>query len=216
MRVTAATESASETIGRLFPGVRICGVTKGQFSLLDLIRAVLENTGPAHVEFSTWTTGIRDAQAAAWLLKRGDFLSVKILTDRSFPIRQALYCKKLIEMFGDDAIFCSKVHCKVALIYNDNWSIVIRSSMNLNRNPRFEQFDLDDDPELLAWWREIFADIRKDLKPGIPFGNEQVLEAFQKALVTAETQPKKQDSSNSWELQSDFDLDSFLDGMNFE
>jgi hypothetical protein len=176
-------ETASAMIGTLQPECRIVGITKGQFSLLDLIRACIESTGPVHMVLSTWTTGIRDAENAGWLLERGDLLSVEMLTDRSFATRQPKYCRRVRQIFGDDSILVTRTHAKFALLYNDEWSIVIRSSMNLNRNPRFEQFDIDDDPVMLAYFQDFVGEIRKLAPKAIKSSEHEIEEAFQEALV---------------------------------
>lgn len=155
--IEAPFQSAAACIGRLDIGCRLTGVTCGQFSLLDLIAAVLEQTGPADVTVSTWTTGIRDVVRAAWLLESGSIRSFALLTDRSFPQRQPAYCRALVDRFGEGAIRSTRTHAKFAVIRNDVWSICIRSSMNLNTNPRFEQFDLDDDAALCAFFDAHFA-----------------------------------------------------------
>jgi hypothetical protein len=124
----------------------------GQFSLLDLVEAVLAETGPANVTVSTWTSGIRDIERAAWLLESGSIKSFALLTDRSFPGRQPAYCRALVARFGVGAIRSTRTHAKFALIRNDGWNICIRSSMNLNANPRFEQFDLDDSTVLCEYF----------------------------------------------------------------
>jgi hypothetical protein len=162
--VTAPYQSAETAIGTLEPGCRILGLTKGQFSLLDLLRACLAQTGPAHVIVSTWTTGIRDADNARLLLDTGKILSFRLLTDRSFATRQPKYCAAIVRAFGNAAIRCTNTHAKFCLIQNGGWNIAIRSSMNLNRNPRFEQFDLDDDAQIVAFLRE-HADEMEDTMP---------------------------------------------------
>lgn len=165
--VAAPVETASECLGVLTPGVSICGLTKGQFSLLDLLRAVLAQTGPADVVVSTWATGIRDAENARLLLQRGQIRSFQLLTDRSFATRQPAYCAAVREIFGDAAIRATNTHAKFALIGNDAWKVAIRSSMNLNKNPRFEQFDLDDDATIYEFFRHHVAEMA-DLMPAGP------------------------------------------------
>lgn len=44
------------------PGDDICGITNGQFSLIDIIDHVLTQTGPADVAIATWTMGVYDAE----------------------------------------------------------------------------------------------------------------------------------------------------------
>ncbi|MHC4892237.1 MAG: hypothetical protein ACYTFV_02525 [Planctomycetota bacterium] len=165
-------------------------MTKGQFSLLDLIRAVLRQTGPAHVALSTWSSGIRDIENAAWLLESGQIQSLRMLTDRSFATRQPSYCTRLVAAFGNDAIRATNVHAKFALITNDRWSIAIRSSMNLNRNKRWEQFDLDDDATIVAHFERLITEMERVMPAGPrPLGSE-VEDGFDAALAEELARPK--------------------------
>lgn len=159
-------ETAATMIAGLAPSSRVIGLTMGQFSLLDLLRAILDKTGPAHVVLSTWTVGIRDAENAAWLLESGQMLSFQLLTDASFARRQPDYCRAVRTLFGDESIRATNVHAKVALVSNDDWHIAVRSSMNLNKNPRFEQFDLDTDPAIWRFFADAFARITAPLPVG--------------------------------------------------
>jgi hypothetical protein len=158
---------AAKLLSGFAPGCRVIGLTMGQFSLLDLIKATLNKTGPAHVALSTWTMGIRDAENANFLVDRGLLLSLTLLVDRSFPTRQPEYCARIVEMFGADSIRMTQTHAKFALIENDEYGVAIRSSMNLNRNPRFEQFDLDDDRSIVAFFRSHMVDIFERVAPGM-------------------------------------------------
>jgi hypothetical protein len=137
--------------------VRLTGLTGGQFSLLDIVKACLRVSGPADVVVSTWTTGIRDAEAAQWLLENGAMRSFRLLTDTSFATRQPAYCAALLRRFGSGAVRVTRTHAKFALVFNEAWALVCRSSMNLNLNTRFEQFDLDDDRGMLAFFLEHVA-----------------------------------------------------------
>lgn len=95
---TSPSQSARESIGTLAAGARITGVTKGQFSLLDLIRAVADQIGPAALTVSTWSTGIRDTGNLATLIDRGTFTSVSLCLDRSFAGRQPKYVEEVIRV----------------------------------------------------------------------------------------------------------------------
>lgn len=175
-------ESASSAIGTLSSGFRLFGFTKGQFSLLDLVRAVLSQTGPADVVVSTWTTGIRDAENAEALLDNGIIRSFLLLTDRSFPTRQPQYCQRILEIFGEQSIRVTRTHAKFALIRNERWNVAIRSSMNLNRNPRFEQYDIDDDTGLCDFIMGHVTEIW-DLQPsGLSVPTREVDNGFRQAL----------------------------------
>ena len=180
--VRAPLETAEAALGTLTPGCRIFGMTKGQFSLLDLLRAILAQTGPADVVISTWTAGIRDAENADALMDTGAIRSLTLLTDRSFPTRKPEYCARLLEIFGADAIRCTRTHAKFLIIRNERWNLAVRSSMNLNRNPRFEQFDIDDDPALCDFVMEHVREMLQDAPRGFDFATAECDRAFAAAL----------------------------------
>ena len=160
-------QSAQDCIGELTPNCSIIGVTKGQFSLLDLIRAVSGQIGPASLTVSTWSTGIRDAQNVGMLIDKGAFTSVSLCLDRSFAGRQPKYLPTVIDAWGVDNIRMTRNHSKFFMLRNDKWNFCCRSSMNLNRNPRLEQFDLDDSPELCDFFQGIVDEIFEKMPPGL-------------------------------------------------
>jgi len=152
-------ESAKKTLGKLYKGCEIYGLTKGQFSLSDLINAILAETGAADLQISTWTAAKADIKSAYNLLKNGNINSVRFLVDRSFKTRQPEYCKFLLEMFGSDSVRMTRSHCKFVLIRNEEWNIIIRTSMNLNNNPRIENFEVSDDMKLCDFMESLIDEV---------------------------------------------------------
>ena len=199
---------ASEAVAGLRPGGRVCGMTCGQFSMIDLLRATLEKTGPAHLSLSTWTAGIRDAQGAAFLLEQGSFLSCRLLVDRSFATRQPRYCAAVQRLFGDAAIRCTRTHAKVALLENDGWSVAIRSSMNLNRNPRFENFDIDDNAAICALFSRHFDEMESTMPEGPKVRTREVDAVF--ACIAAGENPFDEDRVNAHIAKSEQGVDSLF------
>ena len=145
VRRTLATAAVGGAVGPILPGCEIFGVTKGKWSLVDLIVYSLEGTGPADVVVSTWTAAAADIDFAFGLLTDGRIRRLRFVVDFSFPSRQPAYCAALRERFGDGAICVTKNHCKFVLIRNETWNLVIRSSMNLNENRRLESWEISDD-----------------------------------------------------------------------
>lgn len=164
---TSPHQSASQSIGKLAPGARLTGVTKGQFSLLDLIRAIADQIGPAALTVSTWSTGIRDTENLGVLIDRGMFTSVALCLDRSFAGRQPQYLEGVVRVWGWDNIRMTRNHAKFCMLRNEAWNICVRSSMNLNRNPRLEQYDLDDSLELCDFFQGVIDEIFKKMPPGL-------------------------------------------------
>ena len=169
---------ADRAVVGLEKGGRIVGMTKGQFSMIDLIRAVIRRTGAAHLRISTWTAGVRDTKNAAFMVEKGDLLSFQLLCDASFLNRHPAYCAAINELFGKDSIRCTKTHAKIALIENDDWAISIRASMNLNRNPRYEQFDIDDNRDIYNFFAAHFDEMAEDMPAGFVADTAQIRATF--------------------------------------
>jgi len=74
--------------------------------------------------------------------------NIKIITDMSFPSRKKNYSIALDNLFGAENIRMARVHAKFVLMQNDNWNIVVNTSMNLNANKTIENFQVIDDREL--------------------------------------------------------------------
>ena len=138
--------SARDTIEGFDHGMDVCGLTFGQFSLLDLIQAALEITGPADVAISTWSAGFYDVEAAERFRDSGMIRGIRFVMDSSDKRGQAT-AGDVGSVFGPESIRTSRSHAKFAILTNAEWSVVITSSMNLNLNPRLEQFEMTDDPE---------------------------------------------------------------------
>lgn len=142
------TENAWAAIGRLEPGMELFGFSKGQFSLVQLVLACLAQTGPADVTVSTWTAARKEIETADRLTKAKAIRSLRWLVDLSFPRRQPQFAQQLREAFGDGCIRVTRNHAKFVLLRNEQWNLVVRTSMNLNSNPRFESWELSDDKGL--------------------------------------------------------------------
>jgi hypothetical protein len=152
-------ENAQQAIGELYPGCEIYGFTKGQFSLIDIIEHCLAQVGPADIVVSTWSAAAGDISAANRLLREDKIKSLRFLIDASFKSRKPEFCQQLLDTFGADCIRVSSVHAKFATIQAEEYSLVVRTSMNLNNNPRFENFEISDDPAMMGFMQEIIEEI---------------------------------------------------------
>jgi hypothetical protein len=132
-------------------GTELVGLTRGQFSLTELIEAVLERTGPAELGISTWTAASASVESMLRLLQTGQITGCRWLVDTTFVRRVPALVAEIRKQFGDDAIRVTRTHAKFVTVVNREWQVAIRSSMNLNQNPRMESFELGHDPELCNW-----------------------------------------------------------------
>lgn|GEM_PF-1634131 len=155
-KVASRTGTAARVIGRLEPGVRVTGVTAGQFSAIDAMEHMVDELGPAAVRISTWTTGIYDVKRARDIRVRGRITDIRVLLDRGTFEKSPKYAGPLIEVLGLDAFRCCAVHAKVVIVSGERGAAVMRSSMNLNKNLRTEQFDIDVDEEMAGFYERWF------------------------------------------------------------
>ncbi len=152
--------SAAEAVAGLArDGSEIYGLTRGQFSLTDLISAILEKTGPAALAISTWTAAGTDVTRMQDLLSSGQITGCRWLVDMTFTRRCPALAQQIRERFGADAIRVTRTHAKFATIVNSEWQIALRSSMNLNQNPRLESFEVGHDPELAGFLNGVLDQI---------------------------------------------------------
>lgn len=166
--VASRLEGAADTIGALNVGDEVCGLTCGQFSMIDILEHMLnEAGGPADVFVSTWTAGIYDVERAQQLAGCGNIRSIRWLMDRSMFSKSPQYAGPMIEAFGLDAFRDTSVHAKVTLVASEAKRMVCRSSMNLNKNLKTEQFDISVCDEthdfFLRWADDLWSAARPDL-----------------------------------------------------
>ncbi len=157
--------NAATTIDGFAHDTDVAGLTYGQFSLIDLIEATLAITGPGHVTISTWSAGFYDVDAAIRFRDSGKLLSCRFVMDSSAKRGQATV-GDVAEIFGQDNVRATRTHTKFATIINDGWSVLITSSMNLNLNPRCEQFEMTDDKDRARLFLDFADALWAELPPG--------------------------------------------------
>lgn len=159
--------NARDTLAGFGHGMELDCLTFGQFSIMDAVEAILDTTGPSDVAISTWTAAAADLSRTAQHLRDERIRSLRMVVDRSFLTRQPDYAKLCIELFGPDAIRTTRVHAKFVLIRNAEWAVTIRTSMNLNDNPRLEYLQVCDDSELCEWYTQIVDELFAQESPGL-------------------------------------------------
>lgn len=132
IRDLRAKQSAAQAIAGLTHENEIYGLTMGQFSMLQLLQAIIERTGPINFALSTWTAAKWEIGKMTDLLADGKLLSARWLIDFTFARRDPGACHLIRTAFGLERMRVSQVHSKFALFGNDEWKVVLRTSMNLN------------------------------------------------------------------------------------
>ena len=164
--VASRVEGAAETIGPLNEGDEICGLTCGQFSMIDILEHMLNEAGPADVFVSTWTAGIYDVERSARLKENGNIRTIRWLMDRQMFTKSPEFSGPMIAAFGLEAFRDSNVHAKVTLVASDTKRMVCRSSMNINKNLKSEQFDISVGDEIYGFFRRWADILWNEAKPG--------------------------------------------------
>jgi len=155
--------TATQAIGKIEKGSDTFVLTYGQFSLIDALMVVLDQTGPAHVAISTWTAAHAHLDKSAELLESADILSFRMIVDRSFKTRQPKYYAQMMDTFGVDSIRAINTHAKFITVRNDSWDIVVRTSMNLNENPRLENIEISENADFADFFEKIVNDVWEEV-----------------------------------------------------
>jgi hypothetical protein len=158
--------SATEALAGFESGSHVFGLTKGQFSMIDLADAALAITGPADVAIWTWCIAEYEVEAITKFLTDKRVESLRMVMDWTGAQRDMPVVEELQERFGLDCIRVTKTHAKIVTIATEcGWRVTIRGSMNLNFNPRFEQFDVSDDAGIYAVVEDMMAELWERGKP---------------------------------------------------
>jgi hypothetical protein len=148
-------ESAARCIGDIKKGAEIFGLTKGDFSMIDILRHVAKEIGPCRIDVGTWTPAAAEIKQAFDMLNDGNILSARFLVDRSFPARQPKYYAALLGKFGDNCVRMARFHAKFIVLENESFSVAVRTSMNLNLNERIEFYEISEGSPISGYLGEI-------------------------------------------------------------
>lgn len=212
-RVIHRTGTAAEVIGQLRPGVRVVGLTAGQFSAIDAMEHMVDELGRSAVRLSTWTTGICDMRRAGAIRVAGRITDIRVLLDRGTFEKSPKFAGPLIEALGVNAFRCLAVHAKVTIVAGERGAAVMRSSMNLNKNLRTEQFDIDVCDELAGFFIEWFDALWDEA--GRTRDNQAIIKAVydrwqpskEPAAQAEERRPAARRASRQREAEEEFSIE---------
>ncbi len=147
--------SAAEAIGPIVPGLSLFLITRGQFSMLDMVAHVVAQLGQAEVSVWTWAIADYEVEAMSGLMMNRAIVGARLVVDRSAEQRSAKTIQDWRQRFGIDQVRVCKNHAKLARVWAADRRVLIRGSMNLNFNPRFEQADITEGGEDFALVQRI-------------------------------------------------------------
>ena len=142
--------------------------------MIDSIRYVLSAVGPAWVSLWTWTIADYEVDAVGGLLAQGGILGARLIIDYSAGRRLPGMVNEWRDRYGEDSVRIVRNHAKIARVWNSDFRVLLRGSMNLNFNPRFENLDVTEGGEDFELVREI-----EDRIPVLPreYGHQEVFDA---------------------------------------
>lgn len=158
-------QSARDFLAGIEKGGHVFGVTKGQFSMIDVADALLEIAGPSDVSVWTWCIADYEVEAVTAFMRDGRIRSLRMLVDHSSTQRESSLLADIQAKFGVDSMRATKNHAKVLTIRGGGWHFVARGSMNLNSNRRLEQVDVSADEPSFRMIAAIEAEIWEAGKP---------------------------------------------------
>lgn len=134
---------AAACVGPCTPGMSLFAITRGQFSMVDVIMHVLAEAGPSRISVWTWTLADYEVELLNRLRDDGRITDGLLLIDVNARVKNATAITEWRSRFGPDAVRFVVAHAKMATVEsNSGLKFLLRGSMNLNCNPRFEQLDI--------------------------------------------------------------------------
>lgn len=118
-------------------------ITRGQWSMIDAVLHVLDQVGPAAVSLWTWTVAEYEVQTLTRLRDDHRVTGGRLVIDAGARTKNAGIIREWQASFGAGSVRYVTNHAKIARIESaSGLKLLLRGSMNLNFNPRFEQFDI--------------------------------------------------------------------------
>jgi hypothetical protein len=183
-----AYQNAKVSIGQIEKNMSRFMITRGQFSMIDIVAALLNQTGPAKVSIWTWCVADYELDAFEFFFNEKSITDATLVIDIAGQRRNVDLVKRWVNLFGENSCRVVKNHAKIATVYNDDWQLLARGSMNLNNNPRYEQCDISEGGQPFDLVKKVekempFTGIKPDLlvaKKATGFDNQNMqLKAFE-------------------------------------
>ena len=131
-------ERCQDVIGKIKMGEDIHYASCGEWSSHELLAHILNQTGPAHVMFSTWSVSEMAIRLILKWMQDKKILSLDALLDWRVKVRRPEVLELLRFNLSKTNLYLTNCHAKVAVIKNNSWAVSIVGSANFTNNPRIE------------------------------------------------------------------------------
>lgn len=129
-------DALREGIDNLSKGEYLQFVSRGQWSMHELLEELLRKAGPSQVFLSTWTVTEDPVRSLFMLKKEGLIKSLSCVLDYRITDRKPKPFQLLKQTA--DRIALTQCHAKTLVIRGEEWDFACVGSANFSRNPRIE------------------------------------------------------------------------------
>lgn len=134
--VADSDQSLTKAIGQLQNGKTTHFYSWGNFNLVRLIIYILKQTGPAHAFMTSYSFSQKSIEQLKRKLEKQELFSFRVIIDNRVKSMSPIPFQMLMNSFD---YRCTSIHAKIALIWNDSWTITILTSQNATDNPKLER-----------------------------------------------------------------------------
>ena len=184
-RAVESFKTAADCIGTIEPGASLFAITRGQFSMIDATLACLDQAGPSDLSLWTWTIAEYEIECLERLRNDGRLRAALLVIDHGARNKNAALLRQWRSTFGPESVRYVVNHAKIVTIHSERFRLLLRGSMNLNYNPRFEQFDLTEGGDDFELVKRIEAELP------ILGDNATGASVYRASLVAAAFEPEK-------------------------
>jgi hypothetical protein len=154
-----ALKTAADCIGPVSKGMAVFAVTRGQISMIDVVSHLISQLNRPSISVWTWCIADYEVEAFEKLLRDDRLSGGRLIIDRSAEQRNVTLIDRWRDKFGPESVRVCMNHAKIATVWDADFRVLARGSMNLNFNPRFEQFDVSEGDEAFSLVHEIENEI---------------------------------------------------------
>lgn len=187
--------SAADCIGKIEKNMSLFAITRGQFSMLDVVSVLISQAGPCKLSIWTWVIADYEVECFNNFMQNKSIIKADLIIDTTGESRNANTVLNWRKQFGNNSIKVCRNHAKIATIENEGYKILARGSMNLNFNPRFEQFDITEGGQDFDLVKKIESELK--VLP-IKYSNTEVLANSQVGLAFESSQLKMFEGVKVW------------------
>lgn len=182
LRAVESFRSAADCIGPVEPGMSVFAVTRGQFSMIDAISHVLDELGPSRISLWTWTIAEYEVVVFTEMMRDARLEDALLVIDGGARNKNHALIAQWKAIFGAESVRYVTNHAKIATVEGGGRRVLLRGSMNLNFNPRFEQLDVTEGGPDFDLVRSIEAELpvlEDDASNGDVYAASRVSAAFE-------------------------------------